>query len=147
MIESQIGNLAQVLRINETIPERDIHFSREYFEEFLIGKESIIVIGYDSEKPVGFIIGFINNNKQSFNTWVSGVNPEHRGKGVLRSMNQLCEEIVKLKGLNKIISDVALRRTDMIMAKIKLGYKVIGFQAGEDLPNSRLFFEKVLETI
>lgn len=139
-VESRIGVLEEVLQVNEKITEWDSHFSKEHFESFLKDRESLIVIACLGGNPIGFMVGFIEG--KNFKRWVSGVDPSNRGKGAFHSMHDFCLNWANDHGLSKLLSDVALRRRAMIELNMSLCYKVTGFEFGEDLPNSRLFFEK-----
>jgi hypothetical protein len=143
-IEAREGCLDDVIGINEKINEWDSRFTREQYEQFLAGKTHLIVIGIAEDKPAGFSICWVNHENNTLNRWVSGVAPEYRKRGVYKTICDFYENWAKDMGLEKVMSDVASRRPEMIMANIKLGYKFLSIELGEDMANSRLFFEKAL---
>ncbi len=145
-IESRTGTLSELISVNNTLTEWDEHFSEGYFKDSLEGKQSLIVIGVVDNQPAGFIAGYKEN--EAFKRWVSGVDPKYRGLGIYKGMHDFCERSVADMGLEKILSDVAMRGDTMIKLNLDLGYKIASvepIQIGSDLANSRIFFEKQIK--
>ena len=136
------GTLGEVININKTIKEFEKHFSKNYFEDRLKGKDALICIGLVDQNPAGFAICWTDVFNKWVYIWAVAVNQKYRKQGVMRAMLTFEENWAKKKGFHRIKLNVNNARREMLLANIKLGYSITGVELHETIDGCRVFFEK-----
>lgn len=87
-------------------------------------EEVVIIVAYENEKPVGFKIGY-KYNKTIFYSWVGGVLPSYRRRGIAQQLGAKQLEIVKEKGYSKIRTKSMNRFKPMLILNLKNDFDIV----------------------
>ncbi len=100
-------------------------------------------IAYDGDQPIAFKMGYLLKN-DTFYSWLGGVLPTYRKKGIGQKLTQLQHQSVHDMGLSKIRTTCRNRFPEMLIHNIKNGFKIIGVTYQADEKDISITFEKTL---
>lgn len=86
----EIGTLDDVLQVDAGIPEFDGRTTRALLEERLAGKSTLILIARAEGRAVAYKLGYAISERE-FYSWLGGVLPEYRRKGIASELRQAQE--------------------------------------------------------
>lgn len=114
-----------------------------FFMDRLITKEQICsLIAFQNNKPVGFKIGY-RYNETTFYSWVGGVLPEFRRKGIAKKLAQKQELWAKENHFKKLRTKSMNRFKPMMILNLKNGFNIISVYTN-DSNQTKVVFEKEL---
>ena len=85
MLEVKQGDFYDLIAIEQQIPEFLTPKNIENLRQRLAGKEHLLLVTYDSGRPVGYKLGYALN-KETFYSWLGAVIPSHRKLGLAQKM-------------------------------------------------------------
>ncbi|WP_075343354.1 GNAT family N-acetyltransferase [Tenacibaculum agarivorans] len=103
-------------------------------------KDVIIIIAYETKKPVGFKIGY-QYNETTFYSWVGGVLPDYRRKGIAQKLAITQETLIKKRGYTKLRTKSMNRFKPMLLLNIKNGFDIVQVYTNES-GQQKIVFEK-----
>lgn len=106
-------------------------------------KDLLIALCYKQNTLVGFKIGY-RYNETTFYSWVGGVLPEHRKKGIAKTLAKLQEEKVIASGYSKLRTKSMNRFKPMMILNLKNGFDIVQVYTN-DSRQTKVVFEKLLE--
>jgi len=136
------ATIEEVVKISATIVEFDNPYPKSYFEERYGDKDKLIIVAYLDDKPAGYIVGYDKFNDSSFYCWMAGVNPDFRGKGVLKALMDYQDKWAKAKGYNKIKIKTRNNRREILAYLVKYGFYFIELKEYPDIKENRILLEK-----
>ena len=93
-------------------------------EELTEKKNLLIFVAIDSDRVVGFKIGY-EFNDYTFYSWLGGVHSDYRGKGVASELMRRQHEKIKSLGYPKVRTISRNKRRAMLILNIKFGFDVV----------------------
>ncbi|SNR17755.1 GNAT family N-acetyltransferase [Tenacibaculum jejuense] len=135
----------------DTILKELLHLYQTIFDDakpdFFIDRittktDIIIVLTYFENSPVGFKIGY-RYNETTFYSWVGGVLPDFRRKGIAQELAKKQEELVKKKGYKKLRTKSMNRFKPMLILNIKNGFDIVQVYTNTS-GQQKIVFEKEL---
>lgn len=136
------GKLSQAITIDRQIPEFDNGYGEQEYLERLKDKNALILIAEIDEQAVGFKIGY--KEKDYFYSWMGGIIPEFRNRGIATKLARQQEELVHKMGISKIRFKTQNKFKGMLIFALKNGYSIVGtvpFDGGEGF---KILLEKEL---
>ena len=142
MLSIQRGDITTVVRLSKLLPEfSEPHEATEYVRR-MEGKRSLVLIAYWDNQPVGFKVGY--QREDYFYSWMGGVLPEWRRKGIARALSKYMEEWASQSGFRRIRFKTRNRHKYMLCFAILNGFDIIEVEARNEIGEFRLFLEKKL---
>ena len=139
------SNIQDVVKVNATVTEFDEPYGRKHFEERISGKNHLILEGSVGGEAAGYMISYEDERyPNSFYLWMAGVNPESRGKGVLRALMQYQEDWAKEKGYEKLVLKTRNARREMLGYLVKYGWNFIEVIPKDKVENTEILAEKII---
>ena len=137
-------SIDEAFKVHVQIPEfkNDLKYTKEYSQEHCKGKDTLIIVAYLHNSPIGYLVAYDKFDDGSFYCWMTGVLPDYRKRGVFKAMMSYLEEIAKQKGYFTIKIKTRNNRREMLAYLIKHGFyftEVIPFPNIED---NRIVLEK-----
>lgn len=118
-------------------------YKLDFFKNRIHQKEDLLtILCYLQNQIVGFKIGYRYNNT-TFYSWVGGVLPKQRNKGIAKHLAQLQEQKVKDKGYEKIRTKSMNRFKPMMILNLKNGFDIKTMYTN-DVGQTKIVFEKEL---
>lgn len=119
-------------------------YKLDFFKNRIHQKEDLIILlCYYHNQLLGFKIGY-RYNDVTFYSWVGGVLPEQRKKGIARQMAQLQEQKVKEKGYQKIRTKSMNRFKPMMILNLKNGFGIKSMYTNK-VGQTKIVFQKLLK--
>ncbi len=132
--------LKELLHLYETIFD---DAKLDFFIDRITSKtDVIIVLTYFENSPVGFKIGY-RYNETTFYSWVGGVLPDFRRKGIAQKLAKKQEELIKEKGYKKLRTKSMNRFKPMLILNIKNGFDIVQVYTNTS-GQQKIVFEKDL---
>lgn len=115
----------------------------EFFHKRINTKENICsIIDFENNIPVGFKIGYYYN-KDTFYSWVGGVVPSFRNKGIAKKLAQMQEQWAKKNNYLKLRTKSMNRFKSMMILNLKNGFDIVSVYTN-DANQTKIVFEKNL---
>jgi GNAT superfamily N-acetyltransferase len=140
-IEVREASFDEVTDIHNTIEEFDTYGS-EHFTERCSEKECLILSAHVDGKPAGYLVGYDRYEDGSFYCWMTGVNPGHRKKGVLKAMMEYQERWAKDHGYSKIKIKTGNTLRSMLSYLVKYGFNFVDIEQYPDARDNKILLEK-----
>lgn len=142
MLVIEKGTIDRALAINARIPEFKDSYGRDEFEKRLSNVEHQILIATLLGKDVGFKIAY--KREDHLYSWLGGILPKFRRKGIARALSEQQEEWAKSKGFPFIKMKTWNARRAMLVFAIGNGFKIVGMEQREDVDKNRIYLKKEL---
>ncbi|MBI2038000.1 MAG: GNAT family N-acetyltransferase [Candidatus Magasanikbacteria bacterium] len=130
--------------VNATIAEFESKYSKEYFQERINGKDSLILVAYADNQPVGYMVSYKKHDDSSFYCWMTGVNPVFRRLGILNKLMRRLTEWAKQHGYKKITIKTRNSRREMLSYLVKSGFNFTEVQPQILIEDNRILLEKMV---
>lgn len=132
----------EVAALVASIPE----FETVPLEKLLARTEQggLLVVAREDARVVGFKLGHVRS-PEVFYSWIGGVVPEYRGRGVARSLLKFQEQLVRERGHSRIRVKSLNRFPAMLRMLIAEGYRIIDLESPREPGHElKIVFEKDL---
>lgn len=145
-IKVKEASLEEAFKVHKNIPEflPNPPKTLNEFEDEIQNSDSLILVAYVNNKPVGYVIGHDKFKDGSFYSWLGGVMPQYRKLGVYTILKKYQERVVKKRGYTSIKVKTWNRRIEMRIFLAKSGYNIVGFEEKADVLDNRLMHEKII---
>ena len=138
------GDANQAFQLGLAVPE----FSDQYYklEEYhrRLGPGSLVLIAYFENQPVGFKAGYPRGGDHSFYSWMGGVIPEFRRKGVAQLLATEQEDWAKQQGYSQVWFKTRNQHKAMIMFGLNNGFYITDVQLRNQVSDHRIIMHKRL---
>lgn len=133
--------LSSTLKVLNGIPEFSGKFTIEQLKDRL-QKDPLVLVAYENDKPVGCKIGYDRYGDGSFYSWLGGVLPEYRNRGIAQNLDDEMERRVRAKGFDSIVFKTRNKFKAMLQFAIKNRYQVVGFEEKGTVTEHRIVLKK-----
>jgi predicted GNAT superfamily acetyltransferase len=125
-------------RLPETIAEQIRYLYETIFQtsaERMMEKmnkvESLLVlVAFKQEKVIGFKIGY-ESDYEEFYSWIGGVNPAYRNKGIGSTLMNMQHEWLKKRGYKIVTTQTKNKWRSMLILNLRYGFDIIGTYTDE----------------
>lgn len=134
------SDLKTLLEINNRLPDFK---QKRTLEELQLkaGTSWLALIWQENKQNVGFKLGY-KLDETCFYSWIGGVLPEYRGKGIAQKLLTYQEAWCKTQGYQSIrVKSTNLFRP-MLTMLIKNEYNIIGTEHSKRLNTTKILFQK-----
>jgi len=142
LIEVKEVTIEEVLKVHAQIPElNEMEPQREVFEQRYIDKTHVILVAYENEIPIGYLIAY-DPEDSSFYCWLAGVIEKHRKKGALTKMMIYLEDWMRKNGYKKITIKTRNTKREMLKYLVKHDFDFTKVETMRDRKENRIYLEK-----
>ena len=113
--------------IEVQIPEFSPPQSLQRMQSRLQGRKHLCLAAYVDGQPVGYKIGY-EEAPGRFYSWMGGVLPEYRKRGIARDLLHHQEERCRAEGYNSITVKTMNQFRGMLLMLIQEGYDIAGLE-------------------
>jgi len=145
IVITHIG-IDEVVTVNKTVTEFD-PYTKEYFDNRLKGKDSLIIGAHINDHVVGYLVGYNRFNDGSFYCWMVGVNPDFRGKGVLKALMDYQEKWARKREYSKIKIKTRNHLREMLTYLVRYGFYFTEVVEYPNIEDNRILLEKKLGAV
>jgi len=138
------GNIGEIVRLAAAIPEFVAPYQKEVYQERLSNNAHLILVAEDGGHLVGFKAGYDRYRDGSFYSWMGGLLPSHRNRGIYQQLTAEMEKWARQNGFSHILLKTRNKLQPMIRFCLSQGYYISGFSAHANPMESRIYFRKDL---
>lgn len=139
VLESTIETIVQIA---QQIPEFKDPYPASVYHHRLDGVPHLVLAAKIDGKFAGFKVGY--QREDYFYSWMGGVVPEFRRKGVAKALADAQENWAKAKGYTTITFKTRNSNKGMLVFALQNGFDIIGFKARETIETHRILLRKSL---
>lgn len=140
------GSIEDAVSVSNQIPELVNPYPKEVYETRMEGKVNFILIAYAQNKMVGFKVGYDKfQDGENFYTWMGGVLPDFRHKGIASALAKKQEIWILQNGFQNVILKTRNKHSGMLIFAIKNNFKIIKLEARENIEEHRILLRKKLK--
>lgn len=136
------GSILEATTITHQIPEFGKAYMTAEYVKRLDSASHLILIAEIEGEIVGFKVGYEREQDGSFYSWMGGVLPEHRRKGVASLLAGRQEQWAVLKGYTSVRFKTHNQHQGMLLCSIKRGFKIVDFDTRATVDENRIILEK-----
>ncbi len=119
-------------------------YKLDFFKQRIHKKEGVLLIlCYQQKQLIGFKIGY-RYNDITFYSWVGGVLPENRKKGIAKTLAHMQEQKIKEKGYQKMRTKSTNRIKTKMILNLKNGFDIVKVYTN-DIGQTKVVFEKLIK--
>lgn len=139
------GSIEDAVFVSLQVPELENPHQEEVYRKRLADKKHLILIAFDGEKKIGFKVGYDKFlDGKNFYTWMGGVLPDYRKKGIADALAHQQEKWIKSQGYQNVILKTRNKHQGMLIFAIKNNFKIIEIEPQEDIEEHRILLKKRL---
>ncbi|MCB0419705.1 MAG: GNAT family N-acetyltransferase [Bdellovibrionales bacterium] len=134
--------------LNDVFSLEELIFDKPYSKEKLLREASVkhhllVLIAYCENKPVGYKIGF-ELSSRLFYSWIGGVHPEYRGKGLAKRLMEVQHSLIPNFGHSCVRTYTENKYKEMLVLNLKSGFDIIGVYKSDHDEKQTIMLEKML---
>ena len=130
--------MRSAIKVLSGLPEFDPMFEVEYYNSKIKTTDHLILLAFVDGKPAGCKLGYDRFKDGSFYSWLGGVLPEFRSKGIAKKLAQIQEEWVKENGYTSIKFKTLNRHKSMLQFALNNGFSIYNVKPKDELENYRI---------
>jgi GNAT superfamily N-acetyltransferase len=104
----------------------------------------VILIAWAGTAACGYKVGFQHSAKR-FYSWIGGVHPNYRAKGIAKRLMRGQHSIAKKLGYKYVFTYTKNRYRPMLVLNIKTGFDIIGVRHNLGSDGQSIILEKALD--
>lgn len=136
------GTISEAIAVLEQVPELQPLYPLTEFQNRLDDCQYLILIAAVHGFPVGTKIGYERDSDGSFYSWLGGVLPEFRRRGIARALANEQEAWARNQGYETICVKTRRKHIAMLDFLKNDGFAQVGEIAKIPAEESRVLFEK-----
>lgn len=140
--EIKKGTIETAVLLSQQIPEFSEPHGIEEYESRLKNVNYLILLAFDESLPIGFKVGY--EREGYFYSWMGGVLPNYRGKGIAQQLAAEQEAWAKQQNYPHITFKTRNRHRAMLLFALKNGFQIIDFEKRQDISENRIHLRKFL---
>ena len=143
-ITIKTGSVGAAVVLSRQLPEFVHPYEASEYHERLGKVPHLILIAYWENQPAGFKVGYQRETDESFYSWLGGVLPQFRRKGIARKLAERQEAWAWQQGYKKIRFKTRNRHRSMLKFALDNDFQIIGVDPQPKLNEYRIWMEKTL---
>ena len=116
--------LDDAFMVSRNIPEFDDSYEISEYSKRLNSTVHLILTAYNDHNPIAFKIGYQRHPDGSFYSWMGGVLPNYRRKGIANNLADHQETWAKKNGYNSIRMQTREKHKAMLALAINRGFQI-----------------------
>ncbi len=93
-------------------------------------RSSCVVMASEEGEPVGFKLGY-ERGREEFYSWLGGVLPRHRRRGVAAEMMKRQHEWCRENGYRFVVTETLNDNAAMLILNLRSGFRIVGTRLDE----------------
>ena len=138
------GKLDDAVMVSANVPEFDDPYQIPEYSKRQNSTTHLILTVYDDHNPIAFKIGYQRHSDGSFYSWMGGVLPYYRRKGIANNLADHQEIWAKKNGYNSIRMQTREKHIAMLALAINRGFLITTRIEQTFSSNARIWMNKPL---
>ncbi len=136
--------LDDAFMVSRNIPEFDDSYEISEYSKRLNSTVHLILTAYDDHNPIAFKIGYHRHSDGSFYSWMGGILPNYRRKGIANNLADHQEAWAKKKSYNSIKVQTRSKHNAMLTLLINRGFQITNRNEKISNSNTHIWMSKPL---
>jgi len=136
--------LDDAFMVSRNIPEFDDSYEISEYSKRLNSTVHLILTAYNDHNPIAFKIGYHRHSDGSFYSWMGGVLPNYRRKGIANNLADHQEAWAKKKSYNSIKVQTRSKHNAMLTLLINRGFQITNRNEKISNSNTHIWMSKPL---
>ncbi|WP_020571196.1 GNAT family N-acetyltransferase [Neolewinella persica] len=136
------ADINEVVALSALIPELGEFPREKMYREKVAGKPNLILIAEIGGVAAGFKVGYERDDY--WYSWLGGVHPEFRRRGVARMLADRQDEWARERGYPTVTFKTLNRLRNMLRFGIDRGFNIIRVEEHEDVRENRIWMRREL---
>ena len=132
----------EAFMVSTKIPEFNDPYEISEYSKRLNSTVHLILTAYDDHNPIAFKIGYHRHSDGSFYSWMGGVLPNYRRKGIANNLADHQETWAKKKGYNSIKLQTRSKHNAMLAFAINRGFQITNRNEKTSNSNTHIWMSK-----
>jgi len=128
--------------VSTNIPEFDEPYEISEYSKRLNSTVHLILTAYDDHIPIAFKIGYDRYSDGSFYSWMGGVLPNYRRKGIANNLADHQETWARKKGYKNIKLQTRSKHNAMLALAINRGFQITNKNEKTSNSNTHIWMSK-----
>ena len=128
--------------VSTNIPEFDDPYEISEYSKRLNSIVHLILTAYDDHIPIAFKIGYDRYSDGSFYSWMGGVLPNYRRKGIANNLADHQETWARKKGYKNIKLQTRSKHNAMLALAINRGFQITNRNEKTSNSNTHIWMSK-----
>jgi len=142
--EIREGDIETVVALSQQVPELTNPYAAEVYEKRLSAVPHLILVAWMGTSAAGFKVGYERDDDGSFYSWMGGMLPDFRRKGLAQALAEKQEKWALAQGYSTIRFKTRNRHKAMLLFALQNGFHLCSVEAWDDPAESRIWLEKPL---
>ncbi len=138
------GTIAEIVTLTGQLAEFYSPYPASVYEDRFKNGKHLILVAEAEGKAVGFKAGYQRTEDGSFYSWMGGVLPEYRRRGIAEKLAERQEQWVREHGYQAIRFKTLNRHKAMLQFALGRGFHITAVESRESLPEYRIWLLKEL---
>jgi predicted GNAT superfamily acetyltransferase len=135
-------SIATAVAVSQAVPELVAPYRAEEYKRRFQDTPHLILGAFDGHQAIGFKAGY--ERAGYFYSWMGGVLPAYRRKGIAKQLAQKQEHWAKAKAYESIIFKTRNVHKAMLCFALKNGFDIIKVEPWPKVPDNRIWLKKAL---
>ncbi len=144
-ISIKVTNFQAIFELSKKIPEFEAPYDLDVYERRLQDKFYLGLIAYWNNEAAGFKLGY--EKPEGFYSWMGGVLPNYRRKGIAKALAQFQEEHLFEQGFKKVFLKTRNQHKNMLIFALKNGFNISGVEFKENILDNFKTIQKKLRAV
>ncbi|PLW97542.1 MAG: GNAT family N-acetyltransferase [Marinilabiliales bacterium] len=144
-IEIREASVEEAFLVAGMIPELHSRYAINQWKEKLNDKKYLILIAFINDVPAGFKVGYDKWNDNRFYSWIGGVVPEFRRKGVALELLEEMEQHAFSTGYSVLEMKTYNHHKEMIFFALKHGFSIYAAKKDPKVDDIALYLRKEIQ--
>lgn len=136
------ASIDEVVALSDEIPELGTPPRAKVYAEKLSDKPSLVLIAEINGIPAGFKVGY--EREGFWYSWLGGVHPDFRRRGVARALADAQDEWARQKGYPHVTFKTLNRLRNMLKFAIDRGFNIIKTDKEDTIEEYRIWLRRDL---
>ena len=134
------ATIETAVQVSQQVPELENPHGAEEYQKRFRNAPHLILAAYDGDKPVGFKAGYERDGY--FYSWMGGVLPAYRKKGIAQALANAQEAWAKKQGYDSITFKTRNVHKAMLIFALGNGFDIIAVEKKEEVAANRIWLRK-----
>ncbi len=141
-MQIRASNISTVVQLSQEIPELEKPYPASEYEKRLNEVPHLILVAFDGTQAMGFKVGY--EREGYFYSWMGGVHPDFRRKGVALALAEAQEEWARRHHYPSVTFKTRNRLKAMLCFALQRGFNIIQVDPFPELGEYRIWLKKEL---
>lgn len=141
-MQIRVSDIATVVQLSQQIPELENPYPAAEYQRRFREVPHLLLVAYEDDRAMGFKAGY--EREGYFYSWMGGVHPDFRRKGVALALAEAQEAWARKQGYSSVTFKTRNRLKAMLCFALQRGFNITQIDPQEEIGEYRIWLKKEL---